>query len=108
MRIVKDHKTTKQGAKDTVDALLPRLIEQHGDRVSNAGGTWSGDMFSFSFEAQGFSIEGTLEVSDTEVVLDARLPFLARAFEGTIRSVVERELDQILDNWADKDCGECE
>jgi putative polyhydroxyalkanoate system protein len=97
MRIVKDHGMAKQGAKDTVDALLPTLVKRHGDSMSSPTGAWRGDVFEFSFEARGFRIKGTLEVSDTRVTLDARLPFLARPFEGMIRSNIERELDQILD-----------
>lgn len=96
MRIVKTHGMTKQSAKDSVDALLPRLVQQYGGSMSNLSEAWSGDVFKFSFEARGFGIEGTLEVGDERLVLDAKLPWLARAFEGTIRSAVERELDHIL------------
>ena len=96
MRIEKDHGMAKQGAKDTVDTLLPTLVERHGDSMSSPTGAWRGDVFEFSFVARGFSIKGTLEVTDIQVILDARLPFLARPFEGMIRSNIERELDQIL------------
>ena len=86
----------RQEAKDTVDALLPTLVQRHGDSMSNPKGEWKGDLFNFSFEARGFKIKGTLEVTDTQVKLDAKLPLLASPFEGMIRSNIERELDQIL------------
>ena len=53
-------------------------------------------MFEFSFVARGFSIKGTLEVNDSQLILDAKLPFLAKPFEGMIRSRIEQELDHIL------------
>jgi hypothetical protein len=96
MKIVKDHGMARQWAKDTVDALLPTLVQRHGDSMSNPKGEWKEDVFNFSFEARGFKIKGTLEVTDTQVILDAKLPFLARPFEGMIRTNIERELDQIL------------
>ena len=96
MKIVRDHGTTAQGAKDAVDKLLPSVVEQFGSNVSNPQGAWDGNTFSFSFQAMGFSIKGTLQVTDTQVILDAKLPLLARAFEGTIRSSVEGELDRLL------------
>ena len=86
----------KQAAKDTLGDLIPSLIQQYGDRLSKPSAVWSGDVLDFSFEARGFAIKGTLRVTDDEVILDARLPLLARPFEGTIRSAVERELDRIL------------
>ena len=96
MRIVRRHNMTRQAAKDTVDGLLPRLIQEHGDSLSSPNGAWSGDVFIFSFKARGFGIKGSLEVTDNEVIIDAQLPFLARPFEGVVRSTVERELDRIL------------
>jgi putative polyhydroxyalkanoate system protein len=96
MRVVRDHGTTTQGAKDAVDKLLPGVLEQFGSSVSDPQGAWDGDTYRFSFQAMGFGIKGTLQVTDTQVVLDAKLPLLARAFEGTIRSNVESELDRLL------------
>ena len=79
-----------------VEGLLPALTEQFGGSVSNPSSTWQGDVLSFSFRARGFDIKGTLEITDTDAVLDVTLPFAARLFEGSIRSSVERELDQFL------------
>jgi putative polyhydroxyalkanoate system protein len=96
MKIVRSHNMDKQAAKDTLDALIPHLVQQYGDKLSKHSAVWSGDVLDFSFEARGFDIKGTLKVTGDEVILDARLPFLAGPFEGTIRPAVERELDRIL------------
>ena len=100
MKIARDHGMTRQEARDAVDTLLPTLMQRHRDSVSDARSSWRSDVLSFSFKARGFDIKGSLEVTDTRVILDARLPFLARPFEGAIRSNVERELDRILGEYA--------
>ena len=96
MKIVRSHNMDKQAAKDTLDALLPRLVQQYGDMLSKPSAAWSGDVLDFSFDARGFGIKGTLKITDDQVILDARLPLLARPFEGTIGSAVECELDRVL------------
>jgi hypothetical protein len=56
---------------------------------------WEGDTLSFSFSAQGQLISGTLRVDDSEYVLDAKLPFMFRLFEGRIQSEIEKQLAQL-------------
>ena len=63
MRIVRNHGKSKQEAREKVDTLLPAMLERHGDRVTEPEGAWDGDVFSFSFRAMGYSIEGTLRTS---------------------------------------------
>ena len=87
---------TRQSAKDKAEGLLPQLLERHGDSISNARHLWRGDEMEFSFRAKGVNVTGTLRITDTEVVLDVKLPWTAKLFEGVLRSNVEQELDQIL------------
>ena len=76
--------------------MLPALLEQYGNRVTKPRSAWRGDTMEFSFQAEGYNIKGTLSVTDTEIVLDARLPFFARLFEGTVRSAIEDIMDRTL------------
>src|SRR5204862_2930474 len=39
---------------------------------------------------------GTLEVTDAAVVIDVKLPLLAKPFESRIRQTVERELEALF------------
>ena len=96
MKITRKHRMTKQAAKSKVQGLLPKLIEQYGQRLPDPVREWHGDTMRFSFGSLGFTIKGTLDVTDSDVVLDLDLPFAAKLFEGTVRSSVERELDQML------------
>ena len=92
---------TRQGAKDAVEGLVPDLIGRFGQRVSDPQWAWRGDTMAFSFTAMGFAIKGTLEVSDTTVVVDVKLPLAARLFEGKLRSEAERAIDGYLSGRGD-------
>ena len=96
MRIVRDHGKSRHAAREMADTLLPALLKRHGERLTDPQGAWEGDVFSFSFRAMGFRVEGTLEIDDARLILDAGLPLLARPFEGALQANVESELDRIL------------
>ena len=101
MKITKRHNLTKQAAKDKLERALPGLTIRFGDSASELKHTWEGDTARFSFRARGFEVTAELVVSDTDVVLDVRLPLAARLFEGTIRPNVEQELENILNAGSD-------
>ena len=96
MRVLKKHGSTREVARDKIETLLPSLMERFGDRLSDIKHDWRGDDLGFSFQASGFNVSGTVSVSDTDLLLDLRLPLAARLFEGKIRSAVEDELDRLL------------
>ena len=96
MRVLKKHNSRPENVRDKIETLLPSLLERFGDSVSDVEHGWRGDDLEFSFRALGLSIMGTASISDTELILDLRLPLAARMFEGKIRSAVEDELDSLL------------
>ncbi|MCX8213778.1 MAG: polyhydroxyalkanoic acid system family protein [SAR202 cluster bacterium] len=97
MKIVRRHSLGKEAAKARLESELPSLLQQFGGSVSDLTYVWQSYVLEYSFKARGFGVNGTLEITDTKVKLDLRLPFMARAFEGTIRSNIEPELDRIMD-----------
>ncbi len=101
MKITREHDMTREKARTTVESLIPDLIDSFGQQVSDPRWDWRGDVMTFSFTAMGLGIEGTLEVSDSTLVLDVKLPLLARAFEGKLVSVAEREIDRYLSSEGD-------
>ena len=96
MRVSKKHNTTKKAARNLVDRELSVLLSHFGESISNARNTWRGDTMDFSFRARGFNFKGTLEIDDTELILNIGIPFLLRPFEGKIREEMERELDNFF------------
>jgi hypothetical protein len=44
----------------------------------------------------GVSIRGTVEITDSEVIVEGKLPLLAKPFEPKIRQTVEREAERMF------------
>ena len=96
MRIAVPHNTTKERARKIVDGKLQELLGQFSGHAEEMDHHWIGDTLRFKGKARGLSAEGTLEVTDTEIILDSKLPFIAKPFEGRIRQTVEREAESMF------------
>ena len=91
MRIAVPHHTTKDNARRIVERRLDQLRTQYGGTATDLHESWSGNVLTFGAKAKGFSGSGTLEITDSEVIIDGKLPLIARPFEPRIRSTIERE-----------------
>ena len=96
MRIAVPHHTSKEFARSKVDQRLGQLLSQFGGHAEEIEHEWLGDTMRFKGKARGLPIEGTVDVTDREVVIDAKLPLMAKMFEGRIRQAVEREADAMF------------
>lgn len=56
---------------------------------------WEGNTLSFVVSIQGKEISGTLDVTEADYVLDAKLPLLWRMFEGRIESQIAAEIKKM-------------
>lgn len=92
MRVAVPHNTTRDTARRTVEQKLDSLLHQFGGQAEDLHHEWIGDTLEFKGKARGMSLQGSVEVTDATVIVDAKLPLLARAFEGKIREAVEREV----------------
>jgi hypothetical protein len=91
MRVTVPHNTDKATARRKVDARLQQLLGQYGNYLSDVDQRWDGDTLLFSGSARGFKANGTVEVTDSDVIIDGKLPLIAKPFESRIRSTIERE-----------------
>jgi Putative polyhydroxyalkanoic acid system protein (PHA_gran_rgn) len=96
MRIAVPHKTTKANARAKVEQKLGALLGQFGSKADELEHEWTGDTLHFKGKARGFSVSGTLEVTDQEVVLDGKLPLIAMPFEPKIKEAVKREAETMF------------
>jgi hypothetical protein len=96
MRIAVPHRTTREKARSVVEQRVGQMLAQFGDRADDVEHTWIGDQLRFKGRASGFHIEGTLEITDAEVIIDSKLPFLAKPFERKIRTTVEKEAEAMF------------
>jgi len=96
VKIAVPHHTTKQSARARVEQRLGQLLSQFGGHAEDMEHEWFADTLRFKGKAKGLKVEGTVEVTDSEVIIDAKLPLIAMAFEGRIRETVQREADSMF------------
>ncbi|OGG60767.1 hypothetical protein A2765_01480 [Candidatus Kaiserbacteria bacterium RIFCSPHIGHO2_01_FULL_56_24] len=78
----------KQKVKDAIEGARPHMKEQ----VVVKEERWDGDTFHFLVDLQGKQVTGTLLVTDTDFIIDAKLPLLWRLFEGRIEKEIAKQV----------------
>jgi putative polyhydroxyalkanoate system protein len=96
MRIAVPHNLTREDARQKVDQRLSSLLRQFGHQAEEMEHEWVGDKLRFKGRAKGLKVEGTVEVTDAAMIVDAKLPLIAMAFEGRIREAVQKEADAMF------------
>jgi len=96
MRVIVPHHTTKEEARKKIDRRLGELLGDYGHYLSHSEMTWSGDRLDFSGKAKGFSASGSVEITDTEIILDGKLPLIAKPFEPRVKHTIEREAEAMF------------
>jgi len=91
MRVTVPHNTDRDTARRKVEARLQQLAAQYGSYLNDIDQRWEGDRLVFSGSARGFKANGTVEITDSEVIFDGKLPLIARPFEPRIKNTIERE-----------------
>ena len=75
---------------------MSNLERQYGHYATDIDKSWDGDRLTFSVKARGMNGSGSLEITDTEVIVDGKLPLMARPFESRIKSTIEREAEAMF------------
>ncbi len=96
MRIAVPHNTTRDRARKIVDERLRHAEQQYGHYANDLDYEWHGDTLHLAFKAKGIHAKGTVEITETDIVIDGKLPLIAKPFESRIRNTVEREAESIF------------
>lgn len=96
MHIAVEHKTTKDIARAKIEQKLHALLGQFGHKAEELEHEWLGDTLRFRGKAKGMKVEGTVEVTSDEVIIDGKLPLVAMMFESRIKEAVRKEADQMF------------
>lgn len=56
---------------------------------------WEGETLHFAATIEKKNITGTLQVTDTDFVIDAKLPLMWRLFEGRIEKMIAEQVKQL-------------
>ncbi|MEA2238384.1 MAG: hypothetical protein QOC81_3108 [Thermoanaerobaculia bacterium] len=96
MQIVIPHHTDKASARRKIETRLQDLLGQHGHYLTDITQHWEGDRLVFAGTAKGFKANGSVEITDSDVIVDGKLPLIARPFESRIKSTIEREASEMF------------
>jgi putative polyhydroxyalkanoate system protein len=84
-RLTKPYTMPKEELREAADGLARQLEAQHGVRYQ-----WQGD----TVRIKGAGVEGQLSIDGGVVDVSVRLGLLASAFQGILKSEVQRYLDE--------------
>jgi hypothetical protein len=96
MKIAIEHHTSKANARERVEQKLGQLLGQFAHHAEELEHDWHGDTLEFKGKARGVKVHGTVDVTDAEIVIDAKLPLIAMPFEGRIKEAVKKEADALF------------
>ncbi len=90
------HALPPEQAVARLQEFLAQVRAEHGDRVQNLRGEWSGPRLDFAFTALGLAIEGRMFVHAEAVHVEGALPLAGMFFRGTIEQTIRGELVRLL------------
>jgi len=97
MRLTYEHRSTRAELREKIEAALAEALDPDSQYTRYAKGfnyTWTGDKANFSLSAMGSNITGSVEVTDSEVIVDVAIPLLFRAFESKVKSRILQMLGE--------------
>jgi hypothetical protein len=104
MRLTVAHNRTKQEVIQSVDRSFDDLFqtpELHGVKLKDGSKTWQGSTMTFGLTAKlglfSTPIKGTVEVTDTDITIDADLGMLERLIPAnTAREILSARVRGLL------------
>lgn len=86
------HNTSKFDAKKKVQQALVDAKPHLQGQATIDEERWDGETLHFAATLQGKQVTGTLVITDTEFVIDAKLPLMWRLFEGRIEKMIGEQV----------------
>lgn len=99
MRVSYEHHSTPEDVGSKIDAAITQVLaptSPFARYIKNVKYEWAGDKVDFSLRATGSVIKGSVEITDTEVIIDVALPLMLRPFEERAKSRILRSLRETV------------
>ncbi|HEY4515331.1 MAG TPA: polyhydroxyalkanoic acid system family protein [Candidatus Paceibacterota bacterium] len=90
------HKLPREEATRRIKTLLAEVKEKFVDKIENLEERWVGTVGNFNFTVMGFSVSGTLNVGESTVYLESKIPFAALLFKSTIEKKIREGATDLL------------
>jgi hypothetical protein len=90
------HHLSQDEALKRIKNLLSETKKEHRDQIDDLKENWNGNIGSFSFNARGFDISGTLIVEPSTIELNGKIPFAVSLFKGKIIRAIDEKAAELL------------
>jgi Putative polyhydroxyalkanoic acid system protein (PHA_gran_rgn) len=96
MTIQIEHTLSKEEAKRRIEQLIEHYQEAYKEEVQDMTVEWKDDKAHIRVTARGYSSAGSLEVTESAVLLDFYVPFLLQVFSKKIKSTIQHTIEESL------------
>ena len=90
------HQLGRIEARRRIEGGLGRFTDQFG-KSATVEKTWVGDKLSFSVQAMGQMVTGTLDIFDDQVAIEVLLPGFLGMIAGKIKGKLQKEGQLMLE-----------
>lgn len=90
------HSLSETEALRRIKNLVKESKKEHGDLVTDLKEKWEGNKGTFSFSAKGYSVSGTILVSESDVALTGEIPWALSFLKGTIKKTLAERAKKLL------------
>lgn len=96
MKVELEHNLPYDRAIKCAENLFKEITLKYKDEFSDLEQEISGNIITFSLKARGMKISGKITVNENNVIIEAKLPFAARVFQGLIENKIKENADKEL------------
>lgn len=96
MRLIFEHNSTREAVRGKLEEAIGKALEIGGGQISQLQYAWNGDKLGFSFVILSKTIKGTADVTVTEIIVDASMPFMFKPFEAKVTSRILGTLEEMF------------
>ena len=94
MKIELKHNLPYDRAINCAEKLFTELTEKFKDEFSDLEQEKNANKIDFSVKVRGMKISGKIIVNEENVIIESKLPFAARVFQGLIESKIKENADK--------------
>jgi hypothetical protein len=91
-----DHHLSEAEALKRIKKLLGETKKQYGDLVTDLKEKWQENKGTFSFSAKGYTVSGTVLVTEGKVDLEGEVPRALSLLRGKIEKIIKDRAKTLL------------
>lgn len=96
MTIEINHNLEKEKSLICAEKIFKQLSEEYKEEFSDLKQGTNGNIINFSFKIKGIQINGNITAENNKVIIESKLPFAARMFQGMIENKIKENADKMI------------